>query len=174
MLSDGGAMAHDSDTGASRAEHLFIEGYSCSQAVLMAFAPRLGLDTDLAARAATGFGAGMARQGWTCGALTGALIVIGLFLGSREPGDSAEKNETYAQAALLFERFRAVHGATQCRELTGCEMSDSVQRQAAADAGVFKTLCPRLVRTAATFVDEIIDADEARARVRAEGRTQSG
>ncbi len=140
-----------------RAEQLFAEGYACSQAVFLAFAERVGLAPDLAARVASAFGGGMARHGWTCGALTGALMAIGAHAGNALAAETARKDDTYARAQALAARFRAEHGATDCRVLIGCDLADPAQRQAASDAGVFRTVCPRFVRTAAAFVAASLD-----------------
>ena len=139
------------------AERLFREGYACSQAVLLAFAPRFGLDADLAARVASAFGGGMARHGWTCGALTGALMAVGLHAGNAAADGQAQKDDAYARVATLLEQFRTKHGATECRRLIGFDLADAVQRQAASDAGVFANTCPLFVRTAAALVAETLD-----------------
>ena len=55
----------------------FSEGFNCSQSVLVAFAPELGLDADAALRVSAAFGGGMGRLGDTCGAVTGALMAAG-------------------------------------------------------------------------------------------------
>jgi C_GCAxxG_C_C family probable redox protein len=137
-----------------RAEALFREGFACSQAVLMAFAPGLGLHRQQAALVASAFGGGMARHGWTCGALTGALMAIGLHAGHATAEDAATKDDLYARAQVLVARFEERHGATACRQLVGANMLDPIERQAASDRGVFTTLCPQLVRTAASLVAE--------------------
>ena len=73
---------------ASNAKHIelarsrFSEGFSCSQSVLAAFAPELGLDADAALRVSAAFGGGMGRTGGPCGAVTGALMVLGLKYGA--------------------------------------------------------------------------------------------
>jgi C_GCAxxG_C_C family probable redox protein len=139
-----------------RAEALFREGFSCSQAVLMAFAPGLGMNEAQAARVASAFGAGMARRGWTCGAVTGALMAIGLHGGHATAEDTATKDDLYARAQALVARFEERHGATACRQLVGANLLDPAERQAASDSGVFTTLCPQLVRTAATLVAETL------------------
>jgi len=141
-----------------RAEALFLEGYACSQAVVMAFASRLGMADEVAAGAASAFGGGMARNGWTCGALTGALIAIGLHAGNRTAEAVARKDDAYLRVNALLARFAEEHGATDCRTLTGCNLLDPAARQAASDAGVFRTVCPGLVRTAATFVAETLES----------------
>ena len=61
-----------------RAGSAFDEGFSCSQAVLSAFAPEHGLDRETALKVATAFGGGMGHRGDTCGAVTGAFMAIGL------------------------------------------------------------------------------------------------
>ena len=147
-------MHSDIDAVADRAESLFREGFACSQAVLMAFAPGLGMEERQAARVASAFGGGMARHGWTCGALTGALMALGLHGGHTSAEDTATKDAFYARIQALVARFEERHGATACRQLTGANMLDAAERQAASDRGVFTTLCPQLVRTAAALVAE--------------------
>jgi C_GCAxxG_C_C family probable redox protein len=147
-------MLNDPAAAVDRAESLFREGFSCSQAVLMAFAPGLGMGERQAALVASAFGGGMARQGWTCGALTGALMALGLHAGYTSAQDNEAKDALYARVQLLTARFEERHGATACRQLTGANMLDPAERQAAADRGVFTTLCPQLVRTAAALVAE--------------------
>jgi C_GCAxxG_C_C family probable redox protein len=149
-------METDNRAAVDRAEALFREGFSCSQSVLMAFAPGLGMDERQAALVSSAFGGGMARHGWTCGAVTGALMAIGLHAGHTTAQDSATKDDLYARAQALVARFEERHGATACRQLIGANMLDPVERQAATDRGVFKTLCPELVRTAATLVAETL------------------
>ena len=103
-------MTTDYLAAVDRAEALFREGFSCSQAVLMAFAPGLGMDERQAALVSSAFGGGMARHGWTCGALTGALMAVGLHAGHATAEDTATKDELYARVQALVVRFEARHG----------------------------------------------------------------
>jgi len=150
------AMDAEYQPAVDRAETLFREGFSCSQAVLMAFAAGLGMEETQAARVASAFGGGMARHGWTCGALSGALMAIGLHAGHATAEDTAAKEDLYSRAQALVARFEARHGATACRQLVGANMLDAAERQAASDRGVFTTLCPQLVRTAAALAAETL------------------
>ena len=59
------------------AKETFLAGYNCAQAVLYAFGPELGLPGETALKVATGLGAGVARRGQTCGALTGGILALG-------------------------------------------------------------------------------------------------
>ena len=149
-------MKTDHLAAVDRAEALFREGFSCSQSVLMAFAPGLGMPETQAALVSSAFGGGMARHGWTCGAVTGALMAIGLYAGHTAAQDTATKDELYERAQALVARFEERHGATVCRQLVGADMLDPAARQAASDRGVFTTLCPELVRTAAGLVAETL------------------
>ncbi len=45
----------------------FLKGYNCSQSVVAAFAPQLGLTEEMALRLSAGFGAGMAGCGRCAG-----------------------------------------------------------------------------------------------------------
>lgn len=151
-------MAIDPNAMAAEADARFAEGFSCSQAVLLSAALEVGLSADAAARTAAAFGGGMSRHGWTCGALTGAFIAVGLHAGSPAAGDSPQKDDVYARVQALVERFRAEHGATDCQALIGYRLADPAERKAASEAGVFRRLCPGFVRTAARLAGEALQA----------------
>jgi C_GCAxxG_C_C family probable redox protein len=132
----------------------FGEGFNCSQSVLAAFAPDLGLDADAALRVSAAFGGGMGRTGGTCGAVTGALMVLGLRHGSAI-ADKAAKELTYAQARDFIARFEARHDATSCADLLGVNIGTPEGHSAARDAQLFKTVCPALVASAAAILQEM-------------------
>lgn len=135
---------------------LFERGFNCAQAVCAACAAPLGLKEPVALRAAQAFGGGIAHRGETCGALSGALIVLGLKYGKVEALDDSARDATYAKARELFRRFEALHGSSVCRELIGFDLSDPEQYAEAKEAGVFKSTCPRLVRDAAEILGELL------------------
>ena len=109
--------------------------YNCAQAVLVAFAERLGLSEEQANALGAHFGSGM-RHGATCGALTGALMAAGL------AGKDA------SAAAQLIGQFRAANGSTDCRDLL----------QAARERGqVKRDNCDELVYQCVGFLEELLD-----------------
>ncbi len=65
----------------------FLDGNSCSQAVLTQYCEMAGLEKTSALKIASGFGAGM-QMGKTCGALSAAYMILGLLLGGKEIGTS--------------------------------------------------------------------------------------
>lgn len=127
--------------------------YSCSQAVFSAFAPQYGLTDELAVKISAPFGGGMARQGNVCGAVSGALMVIGLARGSVDPKD---KQLVYRLGEEFIQRFESGHTSVLCRDLLGFDLSDSEQAQTARDQGLFTRLCPAFVRNAAEILFEML------------------
>jgi C_GCAxxG_C_C family probable redox protein len=106
-------------THAEKAMEKFMSGFNCAQAVLHTYSPELKFDPDCALRIANGFGAGMGRKQEVCGAVSGAILVIGLLYGRGE-NDGAERTEkTYATVRKLIEAFTDKYGSVSCRQLLG-------------------------------------------------------
>jgi len=136
------------------AANTFSQHFNCSQAVFSTFAPRLGLDEATALKLASPFGAGMARRGEVCGAVTGVLLTLGLSRGAETP---AGKEEIYRLSREFMRRFEERHGTLLCRNLIDCDISTPAGYQAAADRKVFVTICPALVRDAAEIVEGLLE-----------------
>lgn len=94
------------------------KGYNCAQAVICALAPHLDMDVDTAFRMAEAFGAGMGGMTETCGAISGAMMALGMVksTGCDEP---TSKGGTYKLAREVCHRFNEENGSTICRELKG-------------------------------------------------------
>ena len=149
MTSDGrGALA---EAAVAR----FAEGFNCSQAVFATFAERFGVDPAMALKIASGFGGGMGSMGHTCGAVTGAFMVLGLKHGTTAPGPAA-KEAVYARVREFAERFRALHGSLACRDLIGYDLTVAEDLQRARQSGVFKEKCPVFVRDASAILEELL------------------
>jgi C_GCAxxG_C_C family probable redox protein len=88
--------------------------HNCAQAVLEAFAPECGLTQEQAAKLGAHFGSGM-KIAATCGAITGALMVIGMLGGDDD-----------AYRAFMTAMKDNHEGMTNCADLlkknaaTGC------------------------------------------------------
>ena len=131
----------------------FDDGYSCAQAVFSTYAEKLGMDRQTAIKVSAGFGGGMGRMAGTCGALTGAFMVLGLKYGGP---DSKSKDKTYELVRELADRFRARHGSLECRELLGCDLSTPEGRKHAKAERLHSTVCTQIVRDAAEILEEIL------------------
>ncbi|MGI5855380.1 MAG: C-GCAxxG-C-C family protein [Candidatus Merdivicinus sp.] len=138
---------------AQEAEAAFREGYNCSQAVAVAFADRIGLEKDFAARLVSGFGGGFGRLREVCGAVSGMVFVANALSGYQDPKAAAEKAVHYAQIQKLAEAFRAETGSIVCRELLGLPTGkEPPVPEARTDAYYKKRPCPELVRLAAEIL----------------------
>jgi C_GCAxxG_C_C family probable redox protein len=136
------------------ANERFAGPYSCSQAVFSAYAPRFGITKEQAIKIASAFGGGIALQGHVCGAVTGALMVIGLANGTVDPED---KENIYRTGQEFIKRFEEQHDTVICRELTGYDFRVPGEFQAAKDQKLSTTLCPEFVKSAAELVSEFLD-----------------
>ncbi|MHC1789428.1 C-GCAxxG-C-C family protein [Solidesulfovibrio sp.] len=144
------------DIAAIAAEH-FAGGCNCAQAVLTTLAEDFGLDAPTAVRLATGFGLGMARGG-TCGAVSGAVMVLGLAGGGGGPDGAAAKAATYLRTREFYDRFIERHGSLACRDLIGLDPSTPEGLEQARREQRFQTICTRLVGDAAALVREMAAA----------------
>jgi C_GCAxxG_C_C family probable redox protein len=135
----------------------FTKGFNCSQAVLSACGPRYGLDRETALKVAGAFGGGMARMGETCGAVTGAFMVIGLKHAKIKDGDDASREKSYKVVTEFVKRFTDQHKSILCRDLLGCDLSTPLGLQTAKDQKLFTTICPKYVRAAAELVHELLE-----------------
>jgi len=126
----------------------FMKSMNCSQAIFETYAPLFGLDAVVAKKIGTPFAGGMG-VGAECGAVTGALLVIGL-----RNGDSHKK--TFAAVEQVQKQFRAQYGHTGCSQLLGIDMSTPAGVKKAEKAGLFTSRCPHFVRTASEILEKII------------------
>jgi C_GCAxxG_C_C family probable redox protein len=103
-----------------RAENLYLtKQLLCSEAVLVVMNRGLGggLSDETAIRLASALPVGMGESGCTCGALSGAVLALGLFLGRDRPG-FPDRNHAMPSAKLLHDRFKELFGSTCCRVLS--------------------------------------------------------
>ena len=134
----------------------FEKGYNCSQAVFTTYAKTMGFDEGLALRVATQFGGG-ARKGEMCGAVSGALMVLGLKYGHDRFGDTDQKSRAYAISEQFMDRFIAENGSVVCRNLLGYDICVPADKLKINELGLFKTVCPKMIASAARILGEMIE-----------------
>ncbi len=135
----------------------FKDELLCSQSILMAYAPQLNLKLEDAARIAAPFGAGMSRMGWTCGAVSGALMVIGMTYGHEIGSDYETKERMYQKSQDFMKRFEDRNSSLVCRNLLGRDLSIPAEHELAREEGLFELRCPGFVQEAAELLNEILD-----------------
>ena len=138
-----------------KAEKYFCNNFNCSQAVFTTFATELGMAEELALRVATQFGGG-ARKGEMCGAVAGALLVLGLKYGHSHADDGEEKGRAYRISEDFMNRFIEEKGTVVCRELLGYDLTKKEDMEKIKEQNLFKTTCPEMIRCATRIVEQMI------------------
>lgn len=98
-----------------KAEELYRSGdYLCSEAVFTVVNDYLGQPLPPeAVRITSGFPVGIGHAGCTCGALSGAIIALGLKYGRTGPRQDNEK--IIALSKEVHDEFKKQYGSTCCR-----------------------------------------------------------
>lgn len=137
----------------------FLTGYNCAQAVACAFAEEMDMTMEQLARLSSSFGGGMGKMREVCGAVSGALMVLGVLKGYSDPENQAQKCAHYALVQDFAARFKAKHQTIICRELLeGIELQkqNSSEPEARTPEYYRTRPCAAFVETAAAIVDEML------------------
>lgn len=138
----------------------FLKGYNCSQSVVAAFAPQLGLTEEMALRLSAGFGAGIGRMREVCGAFCGVVTVLSMVYA--DPTDPKDKSRMYALVQQSAEQYRARNGGSIiCRELlakAGAAPAGGTAAEERTADYYKKRPCPELCRICADLCAEFIAA----------------
>ena len=138
-----------------RARNNFLQGYSCAQSVLAAFAEPVGLTEERALMLSSSFGAGIGRLREVCGALSSLLMIQGMLDGYATP-NAEDKAAHYERTQALCERFRSRMGSIICRDLLGEGASTVPKPDARTNAYYEARPCLRAVEVAAELAAEIV------------------
>lgn len=141
----------------------FSKGINCSQFVVRHFVDRLSLDKKTATRLATAFEWGM-YDGDTCGAVSGAYMVLGLKYGSDgEISDDEKSREDFEKNRNLLkekisefnEKFREKNsGHLECRNLLRNKYPEELDT--IFEKNSLQTTCPQVVYNSIKILEEII------------------
>lgn len=141
-----------------RAMNLFLQGYNCTQSILLAFEDLLpAKDKDAIIRMASSFGGGMGRLREVCGSVSGMFLVAGLLYGYSGPETGSIKAEHYAKIQELAKRFEEKNGSIVCRELLGLtEKRQAPTPDARTEEYYKKRPCKEIIGMAAEILDDFI------------------
>jgi C_GCAxxG_C_C family probable redox protein len=139
---------------------LFSEGFNCSQSVFTVFGKEFGLKEENCLKIACPFGGGMGRRQLTCGAVTGALLVLGLKFGMTKSEDTASKIVTYGKTNDFFAEFKKRNSSICCRELLqGLDMNDPEDLKTIKERNLFRLNCDKYVEDAVEIVGHLISTE---------------
>ena len=133
----------------------FKSGSACAQAILATYGADLGLPRGQAMRLGAGFAGGM-RMGQMCGAVTGAVMVLGLQHARADCDKLGSREKVYKAVRQFTSRFRERHGCPLCKDLLGVDISTHEGMEAAIEKNLFREICPNLVQDAAEILEEML------------------
>ncbi len=138
-----------------QAKELFLTGYNCAQSVVLSFADDLKFSKELAQKMAAGFGGGMGKQQKTCGAITGAIMVLGLLKGEQVNNNDELKSEAYGSVTELIREFVAEYQTTDCKDLIGCDLNTPEGSENFKEEHMMENICAGCVQKAVQIVEDI-------------------
>ncbi len=142
-----------------KAKQLFLSGYNCAQAVLMAFSDMTGFDEKTSAMLASGFGGGMGRMREVCGTVSAMFMIVGIVNGYDDPKDNENKKRTYAMIQQLAGEFKEINGSIICKELLGLEKPEGTHIPEQRTAEYYKKRpCAELVKISAEITEKYLDS----------------
>lgn len=138
-----------------RSGELHKAGRSCAESVLMAIAESRGVSCGWIPAIATGFCSGLCRTAGPCGALTGAVLAVGLALGRKTtPDESVEP--CYRAVRRVRDGFLHAFESDNCEALTGCHLGTE-EGSARFEVEGLRARCQEFVMTASRLALEAIE-----------------
>ena len=134
----------------------FLSGCNCAQSVLLSYADDLQYSEELAKRISAGFGGGMGKQQETCGAITGAIMVLGMMKGEQGNKNDELQTFTYDLVKELLDRFKVDHGTTRCMDLIGCDLNTPEGSAKFKDEQIKEKKCVNFIETSVKIVESLI------------------
>ena len=114
-----------------KAAKLHESGCNCCQSVIMCCCEQFGISEEQAFHLGAFFNAGM-RSGEVCGAVSGALMGLGLKYGD-------ENNRQCGKSKEFLKAFKDAYGSILCRELLAKNQ---------------KKMCPTFINFAAKYLED--------------------
>jgi len=132
----------------------FQEGYACSQTIFSSYAEQFGIDHEMAIQLATGFAGGVGHMADMCGAVSGAIMVLGLRYGGRDPEG---RSVTAEKVQEFIRRFKERNNNTiVCRELLGYDISTPEGKAQGEREGRSVNTCPKFIQDAAEILEQLL------------------
>ena len=133
----------------------FSDQYNCSQSVFSAYSERFGISEDDAIRIATGFGAGFGREQEVCGAISGAVMVLGCryFDENDVPGS---KEIIYSKTNELLTKFKELNKTIYCSDLTGIDFKKDINREEFKKQDIQEKVCKKCIVDVCRLLEEMI------------------
>lgn len=98
------------------------QGFNCAESVLLGLCDYLKVESSFIPRIATGFGGGIGHTGNICGAITGAIMALGIRFGRENPEDKDTRDKLYRLTAAFLKDAEEKLGHLDCFSLIGVRL----------------------------------------------------
>jgi len=142
----------------NRAAEAMGAGYNCAQAVSTTYGVKYGVPEETIARIASGFGGGVGRTDNICGAVSGAVMVLGLKYGPKSAADKEAKTKASIKTGEFIREYERRFGAVSCTGLLGYNISLPEGREKVLTDNAFAK-CRDVVRNAGKLLEEFLEAE---------------
>jgi len=136
----------------------FRSGLNCSQSVVSAYAEEMNFDRNLALSISCGFGGGMGRLQETCGAATGAFMVMGIHYCRKYTGNKERKETTYAAIQRFSKEFTVLHGTMNCMELINVDLKTEEGHCKLKESNLSENVCEKCILDAIRITEDILSS----------------
>lgn len=133
---------------------LFMEGIDCSQVVAGEFAQDMGMTKETAYKLTAAFGGGLG-EGETCGAVVGAMMVLGMKYGHFTPDDQEQKDIMNAKRSEFIARFKEKYCGCSCKALLQYDISKPEDLEKILEKGLLFDFCPEIVKDAIEILKDM-------------------
>jgi len=135
----------------------FNEGYNCAQSVLSVFADELEIDMNFAMSISSGFGAGMGRLQETCGAVTGAFMVIGLYNRKKYANNIDLKEASSIMIQEFTQNFKSANRTISCKSLLNCDLNTPEGQEYFDINNLIENVCEKCIADSIRIINKLIE-----------------
>ena len=134
----------------------FKNGFNCAQSVLIPFKDEFNISEKDLLKISCGFGGGMGALQKTCGAVSGANMVIGLKYGKYNKEDNEAKDKTYSLVREFDAEFKKIYKTTQCKELLECDLLTEEGKNYFKENNLKEKVCMKCVEDSVKLVNKML------------------
>lgn len=136
----------------------FMAGCNCAQTMVKTYSGHNEAETELFLKLAQPFGGGIARTGSICGAVSGALMAIGLkYTNFSNP---ALKTLVVSLCNKFMDEFKNANCSLICKELLGEDISTEAGHTAIKEKGLREKVCRNLIFSSSEILNKIMLENE--------------
>ena len=133
----------------------FCNGKNCAQSVLLTFSENLNVDPSLLMNISCGFGGGIGRLQKTCGAVTGAFMVLSLFAAKISDDNELCKELSGIMIRDFHKEFIAIHGSSDCINLLGCDLNTDEGQSFLSEHGLSESVCNKCIIDSVRLIESL-------------------